>query len=131
MRYGLLPSCFTDAVEHLKNTQDIIWEKTPGVKEGDIVSLYIGVPIKAVKYRCKVVNDNIKCEVLEQNKYAMIGDFEHNSRYMHLKVFNEYSDEITLTTIQELGMYMVRKQAKLSGKLEKFLSDVNMRYSQL
>ncbi len=55
------------------------------MKEGDEVYIYVGIPQKEIMYKCIIVNDNADDDIVSQNKYATVGDYEHNHKYMVLK----------------------------------------------
>lgn len=120
---------YFNVVNYLKNHSSLVWRKTPRIKKGDIVYIYVGIPVKAIKYRCMVVDEDVKKDVLDQNAYAKVGDIEHNRKYMQLRVINEYADEINLSKIQELGMFMIRRQIKADGKVKRYLDVINQNYN--
>lgn len=117
-----------DVISHFKKQNEIVWKKCSGIHKGDIVYIYVGIPVKAIKYRCVVVNDDVKGELLEKNAYAKVGDYENNRRYMQIRMINEYKDEIPLSKIKELGVYMIRKQGKINSELNAYISEVNKAY---
>jgi hypothetical protein len=117
-----------DVVNHFNKTNEIVWKKCAGIHTGDIVYIYVGIPVKAIKYRCVVINDDVRGELLEKNAYAKVGDFEHNHRYMQIRMINEYKDEIPLSKIKELGVYMIRKQGRIDRQLNDYLLEVNKVY---
>ena len=101
-------------VERFKETDTVVWKRGSNqMKVGDTIYVYIGNPLKTIKYKC--------CIIDEENKYAKIGDYENNHKYMELKLIEEYSIGVPLEKIKELGIYMIRKQSRLDSKLEDYI----------
>ena len=47
-------------IEHaFDGTEEITWKQGSGVKKGDTVFLYVGAPVSAILYRCKVTETDI------------------------------------------------------------------------
>lgn len=117
---------FFDIVNRFKEMDTVVWKRgNIKMKNGDTVYIYVGNPLKEIKYKCTIINDNVPAEVLEQNKYAKVGDYEHKNKYMELKLAHEYSAGVSLDVIKSLGIYMIRKQSRLDSKLEEYLEKIN------
>lgn len=119
---------FFNVVEHLKSNATIVWKKSRGIKSGDIVYIYVGIPIKAIKYRGIVINDDVRGELLNKSEYARKDDIERDHKYMQVQIINEYNDEISLSKIKELGIYMIRRQTKVDSALQSYLNSINTKY---
>ena len=65
----LIPSNpkYYDIVHAFDGTDTIDWKQGAGIKKGDVVFLYIGAPISAVLYKCKVTETNIPCHYQDEN----------------------------------------------------------------
>ena len=92
---------------------------------GDEVYIYIGIPNKEIKYKCEIVDTEVDTDTLANNKYATIGDYEHNRKYMKLRMVHEYEDGIDLETIKKCGTYLIRKQGRLDRKLESYIHELD------
>ncbi|MBR1456827.1 MAG: MmcQ/YjbR family DNA-binding protein [Oscillospiraceae bacterium] len=47
-------------IEHAFDTaREITWKQGAGIKKGDVVFLYVGAPVSAILYKCKVVETDI------------------------------------------------------------------------
>lgn len=119
-----------DVFEHMKSHDTMIWKKSRGIKNGDIVYIYVGLPVMAVKYRCVVIDDAVNDEILSANSYARINDIEKNNMYMQLKVLNTYEDELPLRVLNDFGIYRVRRQSRLDRRFENFLESINKNIKQ-
>ena len=65
----LIPSNpkYYDIVHAFDGTDTIDWKQGAGIKKGDVVFLYIGAPVSAVLYKCKVTETNIPCHYQDEN----------------------------------------------------------------
>lgn len=64
------------------------------IEIGDIVYLYIGNPISAIKYKCKVNKVNLPFCEIDDTKYVFDGDvFERYGNYMEIELLKDYSDD--------------------------------------
>ena len=65
----LIPSNpkYYDIVHAFDETDTIDWKQGAGIKKGDVVFLYIGAPISAVLYKCKVTETNIPYHYQDEN----------------------------------------------------------------
>ena len=65
----LIPSNpkYYDIVHAFDGTDTIDWKQGAGIKKGDVVFLYIGAPISAVLYKCKVTETNIPYHYQDEN----------------------------------------------------------------
>ena len=105
-----------DVVKHFEKNETICWKRGASEKNGDDVYVYIGVPVKAIKYKCIVENDNVNKDELKDYTYATKGN-GMSCRYMMLRKIYEYKEPINLETIKTLGIYMIRKQTKADREL--------------
>ena len=57
----LIPSNpkYYDSVHAFDNTDEIRWKQGAGIKTGDIVFMYIGLPVSAILYKCIVTKTDI------------------------------------------------------------------------
>lgn len=117
---------FFDIVNRFKEMDTVVWKRgNIKMKNGDTVYIYVGNPLKEIKYKCCIINDNVTADILEENKYAKVGDYEHNHKYMELRLIHEYSNGVPLDTIKALGIYMIRKQSRLDSRLEEYLDTID------
>ena len=108
---------FFDIIEHVKNTKTIVWKKSAKICDGDTAFIYVGNPYKEITYKCKVISLQVDDSLLSLHSYAKRGDYDRNNVYMELQVEKEYKEGISLQQLQELGMFMVRKQTRLYGPM--------------
>lgn len=108
---------YFDIVHAFDDTDIINWKQGAGIKKGDTVFMYVGLPVSAVMYKCKVTETGIPYE--HENKYITI------KALMKIKLQKRYDpEEFTFEVLKsEYGIYAVRGPRgipnSLSAALEK------------
>lgn len=116
---------YFDIVERFNQYDYVIWKRgNSSMKVNDEVYIYVGIPYKEIRYKCRITNADVNGEMLEANSYAKIGDYEHRNKYMQLELTHEFNPGIGLEKIKELGTYLIRKQGRVDAKLEDYLHSI-------
>ena len=118
---------FYDVVGHLNEKKSIVWRKVSALKEGDTVYLYIGAPYSEIKYRCRIVNDDVDEQTLSENSYA-IKDTENKRKQKYLMLILEYTYPDGVLSLEKLranGLGQTQTQARTDRKLQVFIDSVN------
>lgn len=110
-----------DVVEHFKDKEEICWKRGAGEKTGDIVYVYVGIPHKAIMYKCVVINDRVSDEEMKEHPYATKGNIGSAYRYMKLRKIYTFVEPITLEETKDFGIYRIRKQARVDKKILQYL----------
>jgi predicted DNA-binding protein (MmcQ/YjbR family) len=90
-------------IVHAFDDKDIIdWKQGAGIKKGDTVFLYVGAPVSAVLYKCKVIETNIPYRYQDRNLTI--------TALMKIKLQKRYApDRFTFNVLkEEYGIYAVR-----------------------
>lgn len=88
----------------------IHWNQSSNVNKGDIVYIYVGKPIGALKYACKVLKPDI-----------YYGD-SHNERLMKLRLIRVYKDDYCpKSKLVEYGVTNIRGPRHCPEKLVEYL----------
>ena len=75
------------------------------IQIGDIVYIYVGKPVSAIKYKCIVNKIGLKSIEIDDNKYVINGAaFENYGRYMELQLVRKYADELKLPNLRNHGL---------------------------
>ena len=124
MNYWIMPCNLKvfDIIQHVNKNNIVVWKKLIRAKEGDIVYIYVGMPVQKIMYKGIVRNIKVGEELLKQHSYAKVNNFDNNT-YMEIEIAKEYKDGITLKKLQELGMIMVRKQTRLYGNVLEYITN--------
>ena len=84
------------------DTDEIDWKQGAGIKTGDTVFLYVGSPVSAILYKCKVTETDIPYSYEDENLTI--------SALMKIKLLKRYKPEkFTFEVLkEEYGIYAVR-----------------------
>ena len=93
---------YFDIMHAFDDTDTINWKQGAGIKKGDTVFMYVGSPVSAVMYKCKVIETDIPYN--HEHKYITI------KALMKIKLQKRYeADRFTFETLKtEYGIYAVR-----------------------
>ena len=58
---------YYDIIHAFDDTDTIDWKQGAGIKKGDTVFMYVGAPVSAVLYKCKVTETNIPWQYQDEN----------------------------------------------------------------
>lgn len=73
---------------------------------GDIVYIYVGKPISAIKYKCRVNKTNLSKVEIDDSEFVINGEnYENYDNHMELELIREYADtELTRDMLVENGL---------------------------
>ena len=93
---------YFDIVHAFDHADVINWKQGAGIKTGDTVFMYVGAPVSAVMYRCRVIETSIPYE--RENKYITIKEL------MKIRLEKRYApDRFPFGVLKaEYGIYAVR-----------------------
>lgn len=93
---------YFDIVHAFDEVKEINWKQGAGIKKGDTVYMYVGAPVSAVLYQCKVTKTDIP--YTGQNQYLTI------KALMRIRLQKRYpADRFTFEVLKsEYGIYAVR-----------------------
>lgn len=107
------------------NLKTIDWKQSnKKIDVGDIIYIYVGVPISGIKYKCKVNKVNIAFCEIDDSKFVRIGDvYEKYGNYMELEFIKEYNDDfLNIKKMNSLGMKgNIQSPRKMPCCLSEFL----------
>lgn len=84
---------YFDVVEHFKNNEFAYWKKTNSININDVFYIYVASPYKEIKYKCKVVEDNISFnDVKKIAKYAIRDIDTERDVYIKIKLIKTYPE---------------------------------------
>ena len=107
---------YFDVVHAFDSTDIINWKQGVGIKKGDTVFMYVGAPVSAVMYKCKVIETGIPYE--HENKYITI------KALMKIKLQRRYDPgKFTFDVLKsEYGIYAVRGPRGIPNSLSAALT---------
>ena len=58
---------YYDIVQAFEEAEEIDWKQGAGIRTGDTVFMYVGAPVSAILYKCKVTETDIPCDYQDEN----------------------------------------------------------------
>lgn len=113
----LIPSNpkYFDVIGHFEKFDTVEWKQPNNAKIGDTVYIYLGVPYKAIMYKCVVLEINIPCNYKDENITM--------NKVMKLKLITKYDkDKYTLDKLSKYGIKSVRGPRHMP---ENLIEDMN------
>ena len=82
------------------------WKQSNKVEIGDTVYIYVGKPVKAILYKCKVNKVNLASPEIDDSAFVIDGDVYVNyGNYMELELIYRFSPEqLPLERLQSSGL---------------------------
>ena len=108
---------YYDIIHAFDDTDTIDWKQGAGIRKGDTVFMYVGAPVSAVLYKCKVMETNIPYQYQDENLTI--------KALMKIRLLKRYApDQFTFEVLKsEYGIFAVRGPRgipdSLSAALEK------------
>ena len=105
---------FYDVEGEFKKHNVLHWKQSSDVKVGDIVYLYVGSPVSALRYKTKAIEVNIPYEYSDSNV--------NMSHVMKIEKLEEYDKDVCpLNTLKEYGVTTIRGPRYMPKKLKEYL----------
>ena len=121
-----------DVISAFHKLQSIDWtQRIKGVEVGDVIYIYIGAPISAIKYSCKVTAINIKKgidELIDDNEFVIDSAFNNTAErtYMRLKKECEFDNELTFAVLKEHGWKgSVQGARAVPSEIASYIDDIS------
>ena len=102
---------YYDIIHAFDTTDEIDWKQGAGIKTGDTVFMYVGSPVSAILYKCKVTETDIPYRYRDENLTI--------TALMKIKLLKRYKPEkFTFDVLKgEYGIYAVRGPRGIPDRL--------------
>lgn len=105
---------YYDVEGEFKKNKILHWKQSSDIKVGDIVYLYVGSPVSALRYKTRAIEVNIPYEYSDSNVKM--------SHVMRIEKIKEYDKKICpLKTLKEYGVTTIRGPRYMPKKLKEYL----------
>ncbi len=106
---------YYDIQAAFSKSKEINWKQGKGIKLNDTVFIYVGAPVSAILYKCKVIKTDIPFSYNDEDI--------HMSRIMKIKLQKHYDPkQFTFDVLKErYGIFAVRGPRGISDSLSKAL----------
>lgn len=121
---------FFDLIKHFETNKTVVWRNAFTIHEGDTAYIYIGSPYSEIRYKCRVISDQVDESLLQANSYAIPAKksnnyFSKKEKYIVMEYICEYpKSTFTLKNLREHGLGQVQIQARTDRRLQAYLTDV-------
>ena len=98
---------YYDVIGAFGRLPKIDWKQSmKNVSVGDIVYVYVGKPIMAILFKCRVNKVNLPCIEIDDHEFVIDGvNYMNYGNYMELEFVESYSeDQITMELLAYHGM---------------------------
>ena len=119
-----------NVIEHFKDKKTVIWKNSFTIKKGDVAYIYLGSPYSEIRYKCKVINDEIDDQTLRMNSYAIPAKksnnyFSKKEKYVELEYICCFPEKtFPLNDLRENGLGQVQIQARTDRRLQAYITRV-------
>lgn len=121
-----------DVLGAFRKLKKINWKQSAkSIEAGDTVFIYVGKPISAIKYKCRVNKVNLSKRVIDDMEFVVDGDpFIAYGNYMEIELLKEYSDDkYSIEVLNKHGLSgNIQGPRRATGEL---LSFIESRYEEL
>ena len=97
---------YYDVAGAFANLPCVTWKQTRKVCVGDIIYIYVGKPISAIKYKAQAVAVDQTVRNYDDNAFALIpAKYTDTDKFMDLKLLQIYDDSVLpLALLHENGI---------------------------
>ena len=101
---------YYDVMNMFDDSDIAIWKQSNNILVGDVIYLYVAEPVKAIMFKCEVIEVNIPYEY-KDNNVSM-------HKVMKIKLLKKYKgNELTFNKLNEYGIKAIRGPRSVSKEL--------------
>lgn len=122
---------YYDIVHAFENLKCIDWKQSRRIAVGDVVYIYVGRPIKAVMFKCRVNKVNLPAIEIDDSAFVIKGDaYENYGNYMELELLVKFSqNELHLERLSKHGLQgSVQGPRRTNDLLDKLFNEVESHF---
>lgn len=85
---------YYDVIGAFDKLQKLDWKQSSkSIEIGDEVFIYVGLPIQAIKYKCRVNKVNLNCTEIDDSEFVVNGEpYENYGNYMELELLEKFDN---------------------------------------
>ena len=95
---------YYDIIHAFDETDAIDWKQGAGIKKGDTVFMYVGAPVSAVLYKCKVMETNIPYQYQDKKRETPPHIRSAASRSPHTSSTSSKRLPLTITALMKIQL---------------------------
>lgn len=96
----------------------------------DMVYIYVGRPIMAIKFKCRVNKINLTSIEIDDSEFVIIGDnYVNYGNHMELELITSYDNELTLDKLVVHGLRgNIQGPRRVVEELQEFIDTINSQF---
>ena len=104
----------------------IDWKQSTYVEKGDIVYIYVGAPMSAIRYKCEAMEVELPEATIDDSEFVLDGSsYENYGRYMRLHLLDKYDNPLMgRSKLIKNGLKTVQGPSKVNSQLSAYLFSV-------
>lgn len=104
----------------------IDWKQSTYVEKGDIVYIYVGAPMSAIRYKCEAMEVELPEATIDDSEFVLDdSSYENYGRYMRLHLLDKYDNPLMgRSKLIENGLKTVQGPSKVNSQLSAYLFSV-------
>lgn len=121
---------FFNLIKHFEKNKTVVWRNAFTIHKGDIAYIYIGRPYGEIRYKCRVISDQVDEQLLQENTYAIPAKktnnyFSKKEKYIVMEYICEYPEgTFPLESLRKHGLGQVQIQARADRRLQAYLTEI-------
>lgn len=119
---------FYDVIGAFTKLKRIDWKQSvKNINVDDIVYIYVGKPIMAILFKCKVRKINLPEIEIDDREFVIDGtNYEHYGNHMELELIEKYADnQITMNDLIECGMKgRVQSPRRTDDTIQEYIDNI-------
>lgn len=119
---------YYDAIGAFKKLKRIDWKQSAkSICVDDIVYIYVGKPISAIKFKCRVTKVNLNSIEIDDSEFIINGEqYVNYGNHMELEFIKEYRDsDLTISLLAENGLKgQVQGPRRIDSTISKLISQI-------
>ena len=120
---------FYDVIGAFTKLKKIDWKQSmKNINVGDIVYIYVGKPIMAILFKCKVRKINLSEIEIDDREFVIDGtNYEHCENHMELELIKKYAEnQITMNSLIECEMKgRVQSPRRTNHAIQEYIDKVD------
>lgn len=115
---------YFDIIGAFNKLQNINWKQSSNVNAGDMVYIYVGNPISAIKFKCIALKVNLDKVSIDDSEFVIHGEaYENYGRYMELQLLEKYENQkLSLEILKDHGLRSVQGPCRVTEELSKYIN---------
>ncbi len=108
------------------NLRKVDWKQNNNIEAGDIVYIYVGKPVSAIRYMCRANKVDLAKPDIDDSEYILNASFEEpGDRYMELELLKSFNDaNWNLEKIMKNGLRQVRGSSRVTEELHNYIESI-------